>query len=233
MKKFHFRLIFIIVLTISVILPLKGFAGSSWVLYDNFNSGSINLDRWDVDDSSAEITIEGGRAKFVHYVSMPGDSSWLIFKKNPEKIREIRVKVWVVQAPDGDPRARIAGWVGKDEDGYPIWNHLQVRPEHQRVDCWAGALDGPPNYDIWVYDLFFAFFKTPIEILNKRFKLTLGFDRDELEYEESHLGEIELELEDELERTDEVFKGIGTRNNYAGTGEFIVYFDDVYVRYSD
>ena len=65
MKKTHFRLIFIIVFTISVILPLKGFAGSSCVLYDNFNSGSINPDLWDVDDSSATITVENGRAKFV------------------------------------------------------------------------------------------------------------------------------------------------------------------------
>jgi hypothetical protein len=231
MKKFHFGPTLVIVLTISVILPLNGFAGSEWVLYDNFNSGSINPDLWDVDESSATITVENGRAKFVHDVSIPNDSSWLIFNKDPEKIEEIKAKVWVVQDPGGDPRARIAGWLGEDEEGNLIWNYIQVRPESERVDCGAVALGDPPDFE-FVYDLFFALFKGPIEILNERFKLTLEFDRSELDYEESDLGEIEHDLEDRLEPTDEVFKGIGTRNTVSATGEFIVYFDDVYVRYS-
>lgn len=232
MKKFHLGLIFIAALTLALSLPLNAFAGSRWVLYDNFNSGSIDTDLWDVDDSSAKISVKKGRAKFVHDVSKPGDSSWLLFKKDPEKIKEIKVKVWVKKIPDGDPRARITGWVGEDKEGNLVFTQLQVRPEFSRVDCFAGALATPNSQDV-EYDLFFGHFKRPIKILGKRFKLTLGFDRSELEYEESDLGEIEHELEDKLRRTDEVFKGIGTRNNYESNGDFIVYFDDVYVRYSD
>jgi hypothetical protein len=82
MKKFHLGLICIIALTILIILPTNGFAGSKkgssksrCYLYDNFNSGTINPDLWDLDESSATITVEGGRAKFFHDLSIYGDSS--------------------------------------------------------------------------------------------------------------------------------------------------------------
>jgi hypothetical protein len=237
MKKFHCGVIFGIVLTISVILPLKGFAGSSWVLYDNFNSGSFDPALWELDNFPAAITIEGGRAKFVDDLSNLGNSSWLIFNKNPENIKEIRVKVWIEEAPDGDitSRARIGGFVGEDESENPIFIQLRILPGRGSVECIAIALD-PEDFDIGVYELFFGRFINPVDIIDERFKLTLEFDRDELECEESNLGEIEYELEDELERTDDPFKGIGTRIDgdiATVSGQFVVYFDDVYVRYSD
>lgn len=232
MKKLHFGLIFILVITISVIFPLNGLAGSRWVLYDNFDSGVIDMELWDVDDSSADISIENGRAKFVHRVSEPNDSSWLIFKKNPEKIKKIRVKVWVVQAEGGDPFARIGGDLAKDEDGNLVFTQIRVRPERERVDCSAAAFGDPPNFE-FKYDLFFALFKSPIEIVDERFKLTLEFDLSDIECEESDLGDLEYEFEDKLVPLDEFFKGIGTRNNILDeeAEDFIVYFDDVYVRY--
>lgn len=237
MKKFHLGLICIIALTILMILPTNGFAGSGkgfsksrCYLYDNFNSGYINQDLWDVDDFPATITVEGGRAKFVHDLNESGNSSWLIFKKRPEKIKEIRVKVWVEKAPGGDPRVRIGGWHGEDKYGNIIWNQFQVRPELERVDFGAFAFADPNNID-YEYELFWGYFKRPIEILDKQFKLIMGFDRSALEYEESSLGELRHELKDKLHRTDEVFKGIGTRNNYDYDDDFIVYFDDVYVCY--
>ncbi len=232
MQKFNLGLIFIVALTLALNFPLNTFAGSRMVLYDNFNSGSIDRDKWDVDDSSASISVKNGRAKFVHDVRKPGDSSWLIFKKNSEKIKEIKVTVWVKKIPDGDPRARIGGWAGEDEDGNLVWSQLQIRPEFERIECFAGALATPSSQDV-EYDLFYAHFRRPIKIKDKRFKLEAEFGRRELEYEVSDLGEIEFELEDRLRRTDEIFKGIGTRNNYEGSGKFIVFFDDVYVRYSD
>ena len=230
MKKFHLGVLCIVALSVLIIFPIKGFAGSKCRLYDNFNSGYINPELWDVDDSSATITVEGRRAKFVHNLSMANDSSWLIFRKRPEKIKEIRVNVWVEQAPGGDARARIGGWQGEDKYGNLIWNHFQVRPESQRVDFGAFAFSDPDAFDV-EYELFFGYFQRPITILNRKFKLTLGFDRSELEYEASGLGEVEHELKHKLHRPYDVFKGIGTRNSYPDSGEFIVYFDDVYVCY--
>ena len=68
------------------------------------------------------------------------------------------------------------------------------------------------------------------ELKAKIVKLAKGAD---VENNSLTLWDVEHELEDKLEPTDEVFKGIGTRNSESATGEFIVYFDDVYVRYSD
>ncbi len=94
----------------------------------------------------------------------------------------------------------------------------------------AIALGEPPDYDL-VYEVFYSRFTNPVDIVNRRFTLTLGFDRDEVQCEASNLGEMEFELEEKLDRTDDPFKGIGTRNNNNYDGQFIVYFDDVDVRY--
>ena len=241
MKIIHFGLICIISLTISIILPLEGFTDSKkgsahyrCYLYDNFNSGTINPNLWDLDQSSATITPEDGRVKIVHDLTLPNDSSWLIFKKKPEKIKEIRVKIWIEQFPTvsyfGDPRVRIAAWQGEDKDGNPVMNQLQVRPEFNTIDFRASAMADELAINI-LYEIFAGYFKSPIENLYQQFELILGFDRSKLEYEESSLGKISYELKDKLLPTDLVYKGIGTRNNYWYDGEFTLYLDDVHVCY--
>lgn len=73
MKKHICRLVIIVSLSMIIMLPVKGYA--KWFLYDNFNSNQIDPELWDIDNSSAEITVENGEAKFVHDTLSPNDSS--------------------------------------------------------------------------------------------------------------------------------------------------------------
>ena len=91
----------IILNLIVIIFGSTGFAGEDWQLYDDFSSGAIDTGKWSVDDSSATISIDNGRAKFVHSgTSGQPDSSWLEFK-NPAMIAGIKATI-TVEACDGD-----------------------------------------------------------------------------------------------------------------------------------
>jgi hypothetical protein len=156
----------------------------------------------------------------------------LIFKKKPEKIKAIMVTVRVasdvVEAEDF--RARVAGFIGRDRVGNYFWNQLQVRNLYERIECWTGALETPESLDS-EYEAFFAFFKRPLDIVERSYTLTIYFSNYELKYSASGLGTISHILPVWLYRSDEVFKGIGTRSNVAAGGTAVVYFDDVYVKY--
>ena len=116
------------VMTVFVFLciPLTSFAG--WVLYDNFNSGVINPDKWTEDASSlaGPIVVENGAAKFVQKKDQINDSNFLGFKKSPEKIKAVRVRVKIA-SQETNVFARIGGYMGEDEDGNPLWNMIRLR----------------------------------------------------------------------------------------------------------
>jgi hypothetical protein len=79
MKKFN---IFLYAISFLLVIACNTFAG--WELYDDFNSGtSFETDKWSLDTSSANISIENGEAKFVHLPGRPNDSSWLISRAKP------------------------------------------------------------------------------------------------------------------------------------------------------
>jgi len=132
---------------------------------------------------------------------------------------------------EGRPWARIGGYLGEDQDGNRIWSQTYIHPQEGGVQCRASAQTNPGNE--LVYELFRGHFKNPIEIINKKFTLILNFNLSELEYEGSGLGIIRHELKKKLEPTDATRKVIGTRNNEEGNGDFVVYFDNVYVIYSE
>ena len=235
-----------VITALAIVIFLLSFVASSgesldrrycygrWVLCDNFNSGYINPYKWDTDESSAKIYVENGRVRFDHNTAQANVSSWLIFKKYPEKIKAIRASVKIIEGASGDSRARIGGWAGKDDDGNPIWNNLQIRNENKRIDCYAGAIADPPEYNTVVYDLFYAYFKSPIEDLNDCWQtITMYFYESMLLYEAYRLGTIEYMIPQRMQKFDDVFKGIGTRNSYVPEtdGIFSVYFDNVYVMY--
>jgi hypothetical protein len=196
------------------------------------NRGYIDPEKWDIDDSSATITIDNGKARFDHDLNKPDDSSWLIFKKYPERIRAVMVTIRVAE-PGGDEAdlaGRVAGWVGRDSDGNYLFNQLRVRNSYERIDCWAGALETTSSQD-FVYEAFFAFFERPIPIVNKNYAVTMYFSPYELKFSASKLGTISHKLPKSLYKSDDFFKGIGTRSFTATTGTGVVYFDNVYVMY--
>jgi len=236
MKKIITAMAIVLFLLSFIALPsesaAKKYRCRGWVLYDNFNKGTIDEDKWDIDDSSATISIENGEAMFVHNLNKPNDSSWLIFKKYPERIKAVRVTIRVATEVVGGEnlRARIAGYVGRDSDGNYLWSQLQVKNMIERVDCWTGAFETPESED-FLYEAFFAYFENPIEIVDESFTVTMYFSKSELKYSASELGTTSHELPERLHKSDDVFKGIGTRSNEAEDGTGVVYFDNVYVKY--
>jgi hypothetical protein len=223
MKKFN---IFLYAISFLLVLACNTFAG--WELYDDFNSGSsFETDKWSLDTSSANISIENGEAKFVHLPGRPNDSSWLILVKNPKNIVGIRAKVRV-QSYVGDVRGRIAGYVGKIGEN-SIWSAVRVRPSRGRAETYASIL--APN-DVYLNDLFFGTFKynygQPANILNKNYILEWYFSPADIAAKTYDQGEIIFEYEDPVSPSESSFKGLGTRSIELD-GACTLYFDDVYV----
>ena len=140
MKLFSVKVFVAAVAIFLLAAPSVTFAQSTgWVLYDNFNSGKIDPTKWDIDNSSAAISVENGLLKFVHDANKPNDSSWLIFKKSPAKIKAVKAKVKIRNDAPGNLRARIGGYLGKTEDNYPVWLSITLRNDYDRVEASATA----------------------------------------------------------------------------------------------
>lgn len=201
------------------------YAWADWQLYDDFNSGSIDPQKWEVDDSNATITVENGRAKFVHQSGYANDSSWLSFIKNPKSITGIKAKV-TVESCSGDVRVRLASFIGKIGDDYVYTEHV-IRANRNYISS-ALPLVGPaPDYQ-YKYDYFWGYFKNPLVYIGLPFTMSMVVHRDHAEYEVEGQGGIEFSFPVTLSPTDDHFKGIGTRSN-SGVGTCTAYFDDVYI----
>jgi len=204
-------------------LPISVNAG--WDLYDDFNSGTIDPQKWSKDESSADITVDNGRAKFIHKNGIPNDSSYLYFNQNPANILGIKATVFI-ESCSGDVRTRVAAYSGKVGENH-VWTSLQLQPDQDRIYTSAG-LEGPPQTYTWVNDLHYAQFQKPIVVTGTAFDLTLEFSNDKITYEVDGLGKIAYKHATPIAPATEIFRGIGTRSS-NGDGPCIVYFDDVYV----
>ena len=239
MKKFLICLVVIAVVATIGLLSVQGYAGSSrwrgprWRLYDNFDYPDPS--RWNVTGypDVADISIEDGRAKFVHKEDKAGQSSFLTFKMDPyklSKIKGVRVTVTVedctpVPAPGNDVRARIGGYVGKLDDKY-VFDQLAVQGGLGRI---FGGLSASSDFSTWD-ELFWARFEEPIEIIGNTFTITMIFSNSCVTYQATGLGTIIFSLPRRMSPTDNYLMGIGTRST-SGVGSCTVYFDDVYILY--
>ncbi len=219
------RAVFCFALCALMLAGFVGIAGAGWMLYDDFEAGFIDPNKWDVDDSSAVITVENGRAKFVHQPGFAGDNNWLIFKARRE-IRGIAATVRV-QDCSGDVRGRlkIKKWV--DWLGNVVYMHEDVQP-------WAGYIWARSGY--WtttgsdITRSYGRFMDTPME--NVDHKLVLVTTENLYQAQADNLGSL-LFLSpsgETLTLKENPFYGIGTRST-NGDGPCTVYFDDVYVLY--
>ncbi|KKL11912.1 hypothetical protein LCGC14_2541030, partial [marine sediment metagenome] len=158
MKKFTFlvereRTIYqtalILVIAMSLmILPGTSFAG--WVLYDNFNSGTINPAKWNIDNSSATITVVNGRVKFNHRTGTAGDSAWLSIKQNPRGVKGVRVDMFIVSSTGLDTRARIGTQPGFASNGKRLWQQWVANSSRRRLEGSVSVMDSNWN---WLQDL--------------------------------------------------------------------------------
>jgi hypothetical protein len=146
---------------VAIIFVFVTSASAGWELYDDFCSEAIDTQKWNIDNSSANIGIESGRAKFVHQSGHPNDSGYLIFNQDPENILGIKANVFI-ESCSGDVRTRVAGYGGKVGENH-IWSGLQLQPGDQRIYTVSG-LEGPaPDYT-WEQDLHYAQYQKPINV---------------------------------------------------------------------
>lgn len=228
MKKYLPLLVGIAVIATTLVLTAEGYAKGQWILYDNFNSGEIDTNLWTKNENSASISIEGDRTKFAHLSNKANISSWLVFKKDPETIKGIKVKV-TVESCTGDVRARIGSFIGKADSDY-VWDELNLQAGIQSPRIYGNlSMLGPlPNLP-FLYNLFYGEFIRPLVIIGNTFTITMTFSDNKVTYEVDDLGEIEHKLPEDLSPlTENYFKGIGTRST-NGDGPCVVYFDDVYI----
>jgi hypothetical protein len=232
---------------------VSSFAG--WKLYDDFSSGSIDTQKWNVISNplSEPISVENGAAKFVFDTDNKNTSSWLSFPQSPEKIKGVRVKVMFASAVVG-VRARIGGYSGTDPLGNLVWNQIDlVQSTSDGINysqyAWYGISTSDPisNDEVKSY-LYGEFPKplagtyvAPVDLTNEWITIEIQFnpkkfscglpDPDMNWYLKKYKPLIKITKIDKNSDPDLFFKGIGVRaNNSAPDGEeCTVYFDDVYV----
>jgi hypothetical protein len=234
------------VFTLMIITP--GYA--EWVKYDDFRSTSINLDKWEVDSSSAIISIENGMVKFEHQPGHPNDSSFLIPKINTEKIEGIKVTVifdscdFLPGATAKDVRARVACFIGTDKTNpYIVFSALSVEPYYRngaspRLHATVER-DALSNYS-WIDTPFWGQFlqengMLPEDVMKVPYTVKMEWDREHIKYTVEGQGAIYYDWErlfkvERIKDPEQAFVGIGTRSN-SGAGPCTVYFDNVYVKY--
>jgi len=218
---FHKSIVCFIILSIG--LPVSVYAG--WELYDNFNTQSFDQQKWWVGSGSAIISIDNGRAKFVHQPNHPNQSTYLSIKQDPDSVVGVRAKV-NFESCTGDVRARIGGYPGSIGENN-IWSGLQLQPSQARIYSNLG-LEGPMPAYTWFYDIWYGHFAKPIDIIGKTYDISMLFLGDKILYEVIGLGKITYNYESEISPPANSFKGVGTRST-NGDGPCTVYFDDVYV----
>ena len=214
----------ILLVSMLILIGSPGHALADWQLYDDFSSGSFDAKKWGIDDSSATISVESGRAKFAHLTGHAGDSSWLEFR-NPGGIVGIKATV-TVESCSGDARARIAGFLGKDGED-TIWTALGIRADRSYLSAELSILGPAPDYE-YQGDYYWGRFRNPQTIDGSTFTISIIFDREQATFSVENDGTLAFTFLSPLTSTDDPFKGIGTRSN-DGSGTCTVYFDDVYV----
>lgn len=215
----------IIVVSVTFIVGVSSLADAGWELYDNFDSGAVDPQKWAVDDTCATISIENQQAKFVHAPGYERDSSWLQIIDNPENIIGIRADVRV-QSCTGDVRGRLGGWVGQQGEN-ELWSAIEARADEGRITIYVGY-DTPTDWLSIFFGGFHYIWENPLDITGKTFTLEWMFSPEQIKGKTDRYGEMTFRYPDPVPPHQSSFKGIGTRSN-AGQGPCYVYFDNVYV----
>ncbi len=226
-----------------------------WKKYDDFNSGVINPDKWQIDNSCASISIENGRAKFEHQPGYPNDLSWLRVIKKPLNVIGMRATVTFDSCTFSDPtlrdvRAMVSTFLGVDS------HHLaDLLISEVSIEPYVDNMDNPtiyaevtrayiPNNLAWIEtllrgELYNVNGAVPQDIMGKPYIVTMEWNLSapqSVTYTVSGLGKIKYNWEKTLKVrkiTDptNTFFAIGTRSD-SGGGVCTVYFDDVYLKYA-
>lgn len=221
--------VFLTVLT-CVLLLVSGAAQAQreWELYDDFDSGVIREDLWDMEDAGALFSVENGRLRIEQIPGSPGVPNVLRFKRSPGAIKSVRARVSVASCA-GDVRVRISGYTGRDTAGNPVRNALVI-------DCGRGLVFGKAvaeqqdadesGSDLYV--LTKIVLQNPVELAGKTFTLTITFQPGMIQYAVDNMGKSLYMPFPKLLPADLLSKGIGIKSE-SGEGTAVIYVDDVYV----
>ena len=224
-----------LLLTIMLVVPIKGNAG--WVLYDNFNSGSIDWSLWypygDWSFPDAERYIEDGKLKIILNTGPPESRYGLSFKLYVQEIRAIRAKI-MIDSCTGDCRARIkTDWPLDDEGEYSFQQGINIYGNEKIENKFAGYLllfltdtdiIGEPWW-IWKTELEF---NPPGDIIGETFVVTVWFTDDEAKFSVSEHGSIDYAHKEGF--TSSAGRGYSIQaTSWNGEGTCTVYYDDIEV----
>jgi len=208
-----------------LLLVFPGYAQTDWQLYDDFNSGQIDPNKWEIDDSSATITVENGRAKFLHQAGHANDSSYLLITKSLRTIKGLRATI-AIESCSGDVRARISSFIGKIGDDYVYTAH-EIRADRDYISSSLSIIGPAPDYE-YKKDFYWGYFKKPNVYIGSPFTMSMILSRNQASYGVEGQGELEFSFPNTLSVTDDFFKGIGTRS-VSGVGTCTVYFDNIFI----
>jgi hypothetical protein len=222
-------------LCFALVFQLGGNAHAQWKLYDDFNSGIIDTDKWNLPGAplTSFISIENGKLKIDHPEGWAFTPVWLQIKKHPERIRGIKATVKIEWA-DGDSfRARVGGWIGDfGEEKYPVFAQTVL---WFRSDDWGGnrmysaaSVHADEPGTPWIADYFWSALWTPIDVIGEIFTIELFSDQAKVGYGVEGLGSGIFTLPQKLRERTRIFNGIGTVA-LSPQSKGLVYFDDVYV----
>jgi len=221
-----------------------------WKPYDNFSSGVIDPNKWDIDDSSATITIDNERAKFVHNPGFDNDSAWLKIKKNITNVWGIKATVEFescnfVNPANRDVRARVGANIGA-EAATPtnrVYAALNLEPYYNNGDSprLYGSInvwDTTVNPDVLIIDIFSGNFSRENgaiagDVIGIPFTITQEWTAKAVKFTVASEGKATYNYEKTykvkpITDPNKALVGIGT-NSASGGGTCTVYFDDVYV----
>lgn len=222
--KIHFKYLIVIVSALIVNLPVQSLA--AWVLYDDFSSGKINTNKWIVDNSSGNISVENGKVKFEQFSGHPNDGTYLKFKY-PEYIKGIKVTVRV-DSYSGDFQPRLGAHVGTTPSGDWVWSAMDIEPKFNEMWGYAG-IERPPSWE-WQYKLFGSAFRNPITTVGQEYTLTMDYSKlPKITYSVEGLGSFTFTIPaDSVSAAFDEQCKIGTKSS-DGNGYGTAYFDKVYI----
>jgi hypothetical protein len=221
-----------------------------WKKYDDFNSGVIDTNKWDIDNSSAAISIENGKAKFVHNPGFPGDSAWLKIKKKQTNVRGIKATIQFESCTFADPanrdvRARVGANIGAEATTPTnrVFSSLGLEPYYNNGDSprlygFINVWDTNVSPDVIIADRFYGYFpreagEVAADVIGIPFTITEQWTAKSVKFMIASEGTATYNFDKTYKikpYTDptKALVGIGTVSN-SGAGTCTVYFDDVWV----
>ncbi|SHO53801.1 hypothetical protein [Desulfopila aestuarii] len=200
-------------------------SASNWELYDDFNSETIDQEKWVNTNTISTISIENGQLKIIHPEGTSTQSAYLKFIHNPETIIGMKASI-KVSSCSGDVRARMAAYAGAIDDNH-YWTAIQIRPSVNRITTSSTLQGPPPNYET-IADTHSAEFPNPINLIGNTYTASIMFSDDKISYAVEGLGAINFKYPIPVDSSTENWRVLGTRAT-NGDGPCTVYFDNVYV----